>query len=271
MKLFVFEGKKDSRIFDTLTGIFFPEEKDRIVCVYRSNIYSLYKKLEDLDVFGSSRHNGSTVSVLKEILAAHGDSTLSDVSEAEISEVYLFFDYDFQQTQHSLNKNNEQVRKMLEYFDDETENGKLYIHYPMLESIRYTKVLPDEDYCRYSVERDVCNSFKDLVQRFSAYPSLKYLTLTKKDSQQRQEEVERNWEHLLRMNVGKAHFLCQGNEEIPKNKILVSQTNIYANQLQKYVEKQPCKVSILNAFPLFLFEYFPIDRFCEAFKESVQI
>lgn len=261
MKLFVFEGKKDSRIFDTLTGIFFPEETDRVVCVYRSNIYSLYKKLEDLDIFGSSRHNGNTVSVLKEILAAHGDLTLSDVREDEISEVYLFFDYDFQQTQHSLHENNERVRKMLEYFDDETENGKLYIHYPMLESIRHTKLLPDADYCQYSVERGKCCSFKDLVQEFSAYPSLKYLTLSKKDSQQRREEVKCNWMHLLRMNVGKAHFLCQGVEKFPISKDLVSQIDIYSNQLRKYVEKQPCRVSILNAFPLFLFEYFPIDRF----------
>lgn len=261
MKLFVFEGKRDSRIFDTLTGIFFPEEKNPIVCVYGSNIYSLYEKLEDLDVFGSSQHDGNTVSVLKEILAAHGDPTLSDVREDEISEVYLFFDYDFQQTQHSLDKNNEQVQKMLEYFDDETGNGKLYIHYPMLESIRYTKLLPDADYCQYSVEREKCCSFKDLVQEFSAYPSLKYLTLAKKESRQRRDEVNRNWEHLLWMNVGKAHFLCRGIENIPEDKSLVSQENIYLNQLQKYVKKQPCRVSILNAFPLFLFEYFPIGRF----------
>ena len=260
MKLFVFEGEKDSKIFDTLTDIFFSGKKDRIVCVYRSNIYSLYKKLEDLDVFGASRHDGSTVSVLKEILEAHGDTTLSDIREAEISEVYLFFDYDFQQTQHSLKENNERVWKMIEYFDNETENGKLYIHYPMLESIRYTKALPDANYCRYSVNREDCTSFKDLVQKFSAYPSLKYLTLSKKDSQQKQE-VMCNWEHLVRMNVKKAHFLCQGVEKFPVSKDLVCQADIYSNQLRKYVNQEPCQVSILNSFPLFLFEYFKEGKF----------
>ena len=31
---------------------------------------------------------------------------------------------------------------------------------------------------------------------------------------------------------------------------------IFDNQLSKYVEAEDCKVAILNAFPIFLFEYF---------------
>lgn len=35
---------------------------------------------------------------------------------------------------------------MLDYFSDETENGKLYINYPMIESLKYTKEIPDANY-----------------------------------------------------------------------------------------------------------------------------
>lgn len=31
---------------------------------------------------------------------------------------------------------------------------------------------------------------------------------------------------------------------------------IFDNQLSKYVEAEDCKMAILNAFPIFLFEYF---------------
>lgn len=34
----------------------------------------------------------------------------------------------------------------MDYFSDETENGKLYINYPMIESLKYTKEIPDANY-----------------------------------------------------------------------------------------------------------------------------
>ena len=36
-------------------------------------------------------------------------------------------------------KQNEYISKMLNYFNDETNKGKLFINYPMIESIRYFK------------------------------------------------------------------------------------------------------------------------------------
>ena len=69
-----------------------------------------------------------------------------DTKTSDISETYLFFDYDFQNTQLTLEEINLRVQSMLELFTDETDDGKLYINYPMIESIRYTKELPDEDY-----------------------------------------------------------------------------------------------------------------------------
>ena len=47
--------------------------------------------------------------------------------------------YDFQNSQLSLDEINRRVEEMLKLFDDETDNGKLYINYPMIESIRYTR------------------------------------------------------------------------------------------------------------------------------------
>lgn len=266
MTLFVFEGERDSKIFDTLLSLFFTERRDAPICVYRSDIYDLYQRLESYDIFGHT-HDGNTLAVLKEILRERNDTTLENIQDADISDIYLFFDYDFQQKAHTLEENNECVRKMLDYFDNETENGKLYIHYPMLESIYHTKQLPDPDYCNYTVERATCRNFKKSTQDFSFYKSLdhielpeRYLKGTHPCPQKRKDAVCQNWEHLVRMNVKKAHFLCQGVEAFPASKDLITQAAIYANQLQKYVEKQPCRVSVLNAFPLFLYEYFPIEQ-----------
>lgn len=70
------------------------------------------------------------------------------------TEIFLFFDYDFQESRLTLEENNRHIGEMLEYFNDETENGKLYINYPMVESVFYTKQLPDKDYQSYYVTRE---------------------------------------------------------------------------------------------------------------------
>ena len=66
------------------------------------------------------------------------------MNESDFSEVYLFFDYDFQNKNLELSEINSQLTEMLDFFSDETDNGKLYINYPMIESIRCTRKLPDE-------------------------------------------------------------------------------------------------------------------------------
>ena len=268
MILFVFEGDRDTRVFNTLMSVFFPDLKESPICVYRSNIYSLYSKLKDYDPFNQLAHDGDTVSVLREILREKDDTTLEHVVSSDISEIYLFFDYDFQHKRGTLKENNECVRKMLAYFDNETDNGKLYIHYPMLESIRYTKELPDRNYGQYVVNREDCRGFKTLANEFSAYPSLDHICLPEKalslSTAYRQkcwETICQNWKYLVQMNVRKAHSLCKEVEAFPVDKDLIRQTDIYANQLRKHVNQESCRVSILNAFPLFLYDYFEKDKF----------
>ena len=68
---------------------------------------------------------------------------------------------------------------MLETFDNETEYGKLYIDYPMVESIRYTKFLPDANYWTYTISRTDCNRFKGLSAEFSAANSTSKCKITK--------------------------------------------------------------------------------------------
>ena len=56
------------------------------------------------------------------------------------------------------------------------------------------------------------------------------------------------------MNVSKANYICNNKNEVPDE--VNSQVEIFDNQLDKYVETEECKVAILNAFPIFMFNYF---------------
>ena len=122
MILFVFEGKDDKTYFESIKRLFFPAKSDTFVCTYNSNIYSLYTKLKSHDALNEMLEV-DTVSVLKEILLEKGDETLKDIREDEVSEIYLFFDYDFQEDSRTLEENNNRLSELLDYFTDETGRG----------------------------------------------------------------------------------------------------------------------------------------------------
>ena len=55
-------------------------------------------------------------------------------------------------------------------------------------------------------------------------------------------------------------MLTTGDLSWPKSKDDIGQRLIFDAQLKKYVIPQN-KVAILNAFPMFLYDYFPKERF----------
>lgn len=256
MILFVFEGEnREPELFATIQKMFFPRDNERITYSFGNNIYELYNELSKLD------DAGDLVSLLQERCSGQADNPFEGLNSSDFSEIYLFFDYDFQNKNLELAEINRQLKEMLSKFNDETEYGKLYINYPMIESIRYTKELPDANYYEYVISRADCSSFKKLAADFSAYSSLDFILIdSRKDvselSEKKLKSLRDNWEHQKKQNVNKANYICHGKNEAPNKKEEVSQEQIFESQLQKHVNKEQSEVAILNAFPLFLYEYF---------------
>lgn len=254
MILFVFEGKRrEPDIFKTLEFLFFPKGQ-AIVCSFGNNIYELYRQLDILD--GA----GDIVSILRDHNKNNPNSPFGpEVKSSDFSEIYLFFDYDFQNRNLPLDQMNRQISEMLNLFNNETENGKLYINYPMIEAIRYTKELPDDRYFEYTVSRTECQDkgFKELAQQFSAYGSFDFIVLDfrKEPDQKKLDKAKMNWSLLERQNVEKANYLCNQALSTPFDKDSISQDKIFGAQLSKYIVPKN-EVSILSAFPLFNYDYF---------------
>lgn len=257
MILFIFEGKKrEPHLFKTLENLFFKKGEECIVYTFGNNIYELYKQLLGLG------NAGDLVSILREKSKEDKHNPLNSFSKtSDFSEVYLFFDYDFQNNQLSLEKMNEHLTEMLTFFDDETNNGKLYINYPMIESIRCTEKLPDSNYWKYTVSREMCHNFKHHVtQQYQHYKSLDFVTLQldrqKQPPLEKVNEIKQNWQYLKEQNVSKANYICNANLSCFPEKRSITQQKIFTSQLNKYVNTEYCNVAILNAFPIFLYDYF---------------
>ena len=253
MILFVFEGaEREPKIFKTLERLFFGAG-ERIVCSFGNNIYELYRQLTELD------GDGDIVSVLRE----NNAQLPAGIKSSDFSEIYLFFDYDFQNTNLTLDQMNERLQEMLEMFDDETDNGKLYVSYPMVESLCYTKQLPDEHFVEYMISRKDCTerSFKDLAREFSFYGSLNFIELPdsghRRPGKKEIAGVRQNWIWLVQQHTSKANFMCEGVPRMPADKETVSQERIFDAQCGMYLCDGE-RIAILNGFPLFLFDYFRI-------------
>ena len=96
---------------------------------------------------------------------------------------------------------------------------------------------------------------------FSAYSSLDFILIDpRKDmselSEKKLKSLRENWEYLKKQNVNKANYICHGKNELPSKKKEIDQELIFESQLKKHVNKEQSEVAILNAFPLFLYEYF---------------
>lgn len=274
MILFIFEGKDDEpRLYKTLKEIFhFELNEEEILHYYCSNIFSLYDTIKEYGVLDGSI---DLINVLKEEAAKHKEikSDLYKIKYSyEVSEIFLFFDYDIRKQDEknklSIEEQNAKILELFNFFENETldseRNGlKLYINYPMIESYRFfKKELPDEDYRNYTFDLLSEKHFRQIVSEESYYQNLKYLcfdlnksgNLRSTDDEDRSQKIKQNWLYLKDLNIKKAHFICTDDYSIPFDKDSINQRNIFNNQIEKYVVPNH-EVAVLNAFPLFWFEY----------------
>lgn len=245
MILFVFEGAKaEPKVFESIQKLFLNEEEIGIV-KYGTDLPTLYKKLKDND------YDLFRVLPLKENGIEVADDQRIDTM---FSQIYLFFDYDFQNRLISPDKLDDIIKEMLDFFSEETENGKLYVNYPMVESLKYTKEMPDAKYNSYTVSRQGCagGKFKSASEAF-AYASAKaYRFIDLNETSE--DDVKKNWKDLIGQNTKKANFICNDKDDEVTDIDLIGQAKLFDAQKMKYVDTND-EVAVLNSFPLFLFEY----------------
>lgn len=243
MILCIYEGPRENKWFQPLSRLFLKEDVIEYFIV-EGTFHVLYKILRE--------NNWDVIEALRDIDVRRGEHKLLDYRESDFSEVYLFFDYD-PHSSKSLELLNSELAEMLTFFDNETEHGKLYVNYPMIEALRYTKKLPDKDFHTYTINIDRCGGFKSITSSFSSYANNNFIEAR---GQVKEDEAISNWNLLKEQNVCKANYICHGDNKIPTSKSAITQLQVFQSQLSKYVlTENPC-VSILAAYPLFLYDYF---------------
>ena len=149
----------------------------------------------------------------------------------------MFFDYDGHDPEYS----NEKIRQMIKIFNNETENGKLYISYPMVEALKH--LLKNKvEIENYIVKIKENNNYKNFVSKNSDFTDLRKFKFE-------------DWKFIISENLKRCLFLLEItniNYEIYSN--MINQESIFNKQLDKYISQEE-KVLVLSAFPFFLIEY----------------
>lgn len=236
--LFVFEGKKtEKQIADSFTKSF-PDKNLVVQCAYCTTIYNLYNKIsndEDLDTF----------SLLKEI--SYNKEILEPYSRKDFAEVYLFFDYDG----HTSSASDEKLINILNFFNEETEFGKIYINYPMVESLKHYSDSIDFKQLKVKAKENI--KYKKIVNKECSRALIDFNLYTKKI-----------WIQLIQIHLKKMNYITKENYTIPTDHC--SQNIIFSKQLEKYI-KIDSTIAVLNSFPIFIFDYYGYEYILKILSE----
>ena len=239
-KVVIVEGeRREVGIFDLINEFYFKDSIKLIALPAGKNIYMLWNELK------KDEYQTDIVELLRES-NSNAKEILNGLSRDDIDEVYLFFDYDAHQNNLSATTDispSEVIEEMLDVFDNETEHGKLYINYPMIESIR-------------DFSNDSCNPFtKECLWNLTRGKEYKTLSGENNKNALLGEFIIDDRRDLIAFFLMRIGCLFDYNRfpEYSFYRKHIDAKTIYEQQKAKYIKNN--KVFILSSIPEFLLDY----------------
>lgn len=197
---------------------------------FRSEIYQLYTTIatENEDCYIED-----LFSILKNKYP--DKSNFENYSRNDFAEIYLFFDYDA----HAPNASCSKINEMINFFNNETENGKLYISYPMVEANK------DDPISFPSVSVPLGSKYKKLV-RSRCNNKLNHI---------KSWDIQ-IWQNQIIKNLNAANNLLKITSSIYDYSNFnqnITQFNIF--KFQSNLNEKNKEINILGSFVFFICDY----------------
>lgn len=198
-------------------------DSDYEIVPFCNPIYELYEGYK----------NGDFDDIVQYLRFNKGLDIPKDVlSKNAFSAIYLIFDFD----SHYQKYSDEIIKDILDTFDNETNNGKVYINYPMVESFYHLTSIPDKEYN----DRVICLQYKNGEE----YKKLVNCKMAFKKNKISKELLEL----IVLQNYDKAIKIMGG---------LAEEIN-YCTILEKQIEMKNSsknEIYVLSTFPLMIIDY----------------
>ena len=236
--LVIVEGeRKEIRLINRLKELFLP--KNISIASYGTSLYQLYDYLEEYCDF-----NFEDLDVLLALKAHETDESKKVIFDEKYTDVLLIFDFDPQDDKFDIDK----ISKLMRYFNDSTENGKLYINYPMLESFYHLANIR---------EIQVDENFKN--SKFSPIELQKHLYKRRVVSEGTDLDIGRMpkemVENIMYQQACKANYILEENYEVLDDYGQEKMLMILHKQ-NELLEKTG-EADVLNTCSFFVLEFYP--------------
>lgn len=264
---FVIEGNKtEPQIIYNIKEYFFKGlDVVPIILPNATNIYTLWEKIKEDD------EETDIIEIVKEeALKQDQNQSMKKIDRMnkidfrkmnrdEFSEVYLFFDYDGHNDNLPKDKNpNDVLKSMLKTFDNETENGKMYISYPMVEAIKdysIDTICHEQNNCFSNIS--IGRNYKKQVSDYALINDFKRLDII-------------GWKFIIQKYINSCYCLLDIEHSLTKKESVnrVTPTLIFDKQRHKYINRYGY-IMVLSAFPEFLIDYFKeevLERYLNSTK-----
>ena len=265
--LFIVEGERlEPEVISRMGEVYGLRCDITSVC---TNIHILYQQLKKDEGYSD------VIAVLREILRSRLASlaslktskeqqrriqrTQEDLAKLErpFASVYLVFDSELQHRSNDtlaplevIEKNVAELREMLEFFDNETDQGKLYVNYPMMESYRDCDDFFDDGYRNRLVSLDIL---------FGRTPARGYKALVaarKLANVHSKQLSEAQFNRLTCMNVFKLNWMKNYIWSKPQYDEFLEQSS---QNVILELEHASCRnlkaVAVLNTLLFFIIDY----------------
>lgn len=238
--LFITEGPVDElHLFKSICSDLNIIKDDRNFYSYKTDLHRFVRLL-----LPDNETQLDDIDLLLTLRSQESDTKQKRILSQTYTDVYIIFDLDPQ----APNTDFEKVRKLIDFYRDSSNQGRLYINYPMMQSYKHLKSLPDPEFELRYINKEDMPYYKRIVNQ----EALDELIST------------HNYNHIQLYDMA-YHHLCKREKIlgrkfcIPENYYYATEDdlNIFNIQLKELKENGRCYV--LNTSILIYLEYRPED------------
>lgn len=242
----IVEGaQRELHYWSSIKRIFFHHTEFKIIPLSaEANLYMIWKQLQD------DTYYTDIIELVRERCDL-GRRALEGFRRNDFQEVYLFFDFDPQQ--NNLDRSSEDsssiLADMVQTFDNETENGKLYISYPMCEALR-------------DIQPGTCRPVSNCLFSFDDLSHYKQFSGDGSSYIDHRKYTKETWNLFLSVFLYRAS--CLFDQSLSQSELLQWAKNVITPfsilKAENELMHGQRKIFVLSAFPEFLLDYFSVSQ-----------
>lgn len=245
--LFIVEGSNDEvkfihRLFEKSNSL-----QNYEIVPYKTNLHNL---ADSLVVNGEIDPSLDIRQVLK---SKETNAEVRDKLSQDFSDIILVFDFEPQQDIPRFHL----IRKLLLFFNNSTDNGKLYINYPMMQAYKHFDRLPSPKFKNIIISKEDSKNYKKIVGEISKFQNV--------DHHSYGLFISLAYHHLLKLN-----YIINKKFELPDKDFVLSWDPVELFDIQYKLLQEKGYIHVINTFALFIVEYNPSEFYNQITKHRAK-